>query len=390
MRRRVAILGVTGSIGKSTQAVIEELRRDRGWEIEVAAITAARDVEGLAQAAAALQPELAVIADPALGEAARAQIGGGVRIAVGPEGLIEAAESADWVISAIVGAAAMGPTLAAIRRGAMVALANKECLVCAGPLLRAEAAKAKATLLPVDSEHSAIFQVLDARQSVEKVTLTASGGPFRTWTLSQMAAATPAQACKHPTWAMGAKISVDSATLMNKGLELIEAAHLFDLSERQLDVLVHPQSIVHALVAYCDGSVLAQLAAPDMRTPIGLALAWPERCALATPRLDLAALSALTFEAPDLQRFPALKLAREALKAGGGAPIVLNAANETAVEAFLEGAIGFLDLAAIVEESLNAAQSGGMVFAPSSFDEVMVIDQWTRTFARSAAAKRAA
>jgi 1-deoxy-D-xylulose-5-phosphate reductoisomerase len=287
-------------------------------------------------------------------------------------------------MSAIVGAAAMRPTLAAIERGATVALANKESLVCAGALMKAAAARSGARLLPVDSEHNAVFQVLGDPARVERITLTASGGPFRTWTRQAMAAAGPAEACKHPNFSMGAKISVDSATLMNKGLELIEAACLFDMPSERLDVVVHPQQAVHALVSYCDGSVLAHLGQPDMRVPIAHALAWPDRIPVAVARLDLVALGQLTFEAPDLERFPALRLARRALTEGGASPAVLNAANETAVAAFLEGRIGFLDIARIVEgvtDSHRAGRLGEIANSPSSFDEVMAAD---------AAARRAA
>ena len=295
--------------------------------------------------------------------------------------------------AAITGAAALEPTRVAIERGATVALANKESLVCAGALLLAAAEKSGARLLPVDSEHNAIFQVLDRPERVEKLTLTASGGPFRGWTREQMAGASPEQACAHPRWSMGRKISVDSATLMNKGLELIEAACLFQTPEGAIEVLVHPESVIHSLVTYSDGSVLAQLGAPDMRIPISYALAWPDRAALATPRLDLAALGALTFERPDEVLFPALRLARDALRTGGVAPAALNAANESAVEAFLAGRIGFLDIAAVVEDVLqswDAAGHGAIANSPSSFDEVRAADEAARNAAREAAVRRGA
>jgi 1-deoxy-D-xylulose-5-phosphate reductoisomerase len=258
-------------------------------------------------------------------------------------------------MSGIVGAAGLPPTLAAVRRGATIGLANKETLVCAGELMTAEVDRWGATLLPVDSEHNAIFRVLDSTdpESVDRLILTASGGPFRTRSLAEMRAMTPAQAVAHPNWSMGAKISVDSATMMNKGLELIEAHHLFGFAEQRIDILVHPQSVVHSLVAYVDGSVLAQLGRPDMRTPIAYALAWPKRMKAPVERLDLAEVATLTFEAPDAERFPALRLAREALRQGGSAPAVLNAANEVAVAAFLEGRIGFLDIAETVERTLE-------------------------------------
>jgi 1-deoxy-D-xylulose-5-phosphate reductoisomerase len=294
-------------------------------------------------------------------------------------------------MSAIVGAAALAPTMTAIKRGATVALANKECLVCAGPLLLGAARASGATILPVDSEHNAMFQVLTHPGAVEKLILTATGGPFRMWSLEAMAAAGPSQAVAHPRWRMGAKISVDSATLMNKGLELIEAAYLFDVPEAQIDIVVHPEAIIHSLVSYVDGSVLAQLSEPDMRVPIGYALAWPDRAHLRTKRLDLAALRSLTFEPPDEQRFPALRLARAALSAGAAAPAVLNAANEMAVAAFLAHRIGFLDIAAIVEECLTAAEKEGIAAkAPSSFDDVAAVDDFARKLAEKAAHRRQA
>jgi 1-deoxy-D-xylulose-5-phosphate reductoisomerase len=283
--------------------------------------------------------------------------------------------------------------MAAIRRGALVAPANKECLVCAGPLVLAAAAESGATLLPVDSEHNAIFQVLTHPARVDRLTLTASGGPFRTWTKEAMASAGPQQACAHPNWSMGAKISVDSATLMNKGLELIEASYLFGMPEDRIEVLIHPQSIVHSLVHYCDGSVLAQLSAPDMRTPISYALAWPDRAAVATPRIDLAVLGALSFEAPDLERFPALRLARAALRAGPARAAALNAANEVAVGAFLEGRIRFLDICRIVEEAmvvLEGSDAGLIAKTPSSFADVAAVDQAARGAARRIAGSLAA
>jgi 1-deoxy-D-xylulose-5-phosphate reductoisomerase len=393
--RSVTILGATGSIGASTAAVIQEVRQTGEADIVVEAVTGARNIEALADQAAALRARFAVVAEPSLGaDLARACADRGLKIetAAGPEALIEAAQRpADWVMSAIVGAAALRPTLAAVRRGAAVALANKECLVCAGDLMLAEAAKSGARLLPVDSEHNAIFQCLQGQGRVETLTLTASGGPFRTWTRERMAAATPDQACAHPKWSMGRKISVDSATLMNKGLELIEAGRLFDLPESAIDVVVHPQSIVHSLVTFCDGSVLAQLSEPDMRVPIGYALAWPDRVALSTRRLDLARLGQLQFEQPDVARFPALALAREAFRMGGAAPAVLNAANEVAVDAFLSGQIGFLDIASVVAETLDRAGGLDLISkSPSSFDEVATIDAWARGEARACADRRRA
>lgn len=393
LRRRVSILGATGSIGASTVSVIEELQRNGDAEIEVEALTGGSNVQALATLAERLRPRFVAVADrDRLGELQEAVAGLGVRCGAGPSAIAEAAEHpADWVISAITGAAALEPTRRAIDRGAAVALANKECLVCAGPLLMASAERSGARLLPVDSEHNAIFQVLAHPDRVERLTLTASGGPFRQWSAERMAAATPDQACAHPNWAMGRKISVDSATLMNKGLELIEAAILFRTPEDRIEVLVHPQSIIHSLVTYCDGSVLAQMAAPDMRVPISYAMAWPDRAPVSAPRLDLASLGTLTFEAPDLDRFPALRLAREALRVGGLAPAALNAANESAVEEFLAGRVGFLDIAAIVEDVLQSWDGSGLgaiAKTPSSFDEVMDTDAAARRAALSAARRR--
>jgi 1-deoxy-D-xylulose-5-phosphate reductoisomerase len=395
--RSVTILGATGSIGASTAAVIAEARRTGEGAIEVEAVTGARNVEALADQAAALGARYAAIADPALHGAlgkACADRGLSIETGAGPEALVEAASRpADWVMSAIVGAAALTPTLTAIRRGAVVALANKECLVCAGELVTAEAARCGARLLPVDSEHNAIFQCLTGEnpRGVAGLTLTASGGPFRTWTPERMAKASADQACAHPKWSMGRKISVDSATLMNKGLELIEAGRLFGMPESAIDIVVHPQSIIHSLVTFADGSVLAQLSEPDMRVPIGHALAFPDRMRLSTKRLDLAAIGQFSFERPDAERFPALRLAREAFRMGGAAAAVLNAANEVAVESFLAGQIGFLDVAAVVEDVLDRARGLDLISkSPSSFDEVIDIDLWGRSEARACAARRMA
>ncbi len=392
--RSVSILGVTGSIGQSTIAVIEELRAN-GAEITVEAITAGGNLEALADACRRLKPRFAAVAEPAQLEAARTALAGlGVTVGAGPSALTEAgARPADWVMSAIVGAAGLEPTLAAVRRGAMVALANKECLVCAGPLMLEAARQSGAKLLPVDSEHNAIFQVLTHPERVEKLTLTASGGPFRTATLEVMARATPAEACKHPRWSMGRKISVDSATLMNKGLELIEASYLFGLAEDLIDVVVHPESVVHSFVHYVDGSVLAQLGTPDMRVPIAYALSWPDRSAVSTARLDLTAIAALHFEAPDPVRFPALGLCRAALRTGPLAAAALNAANEEAVAAFLAGRIRFLDMRRIVEDSLMQleAQDAALIAkSPSSFDEVAAVDGAARRAALRIAGNLAA
>lgn len=369
-RRSVTILGATGSIGRSTLDLIGH--DPQRYQVE--ALTAQQNVAALATLARQHRARLAVIGDPEHYPAlVDALAGSGIEVACGSAGLHEAAERpADWVMAAIVGAAGLGPTLAAVRRGAMVALATKESLVCAGGLLMAEVARSGSLLLPVDSEHNAIFQALKGEPAgcVERLILTASGGPFRTRPLAEMARVTPAEAIAHPNWSMGAKISVDSATMMNKGLELVEAHHLFALPEDQLDILVHPESIVHSLVAFRDGSCLAQLGQPDMRIPIAHTLGWPERLEAPTPRLDLAQIARLTFEAPDPVRFPALRLARQALRAGGGAPTVLNAANEVAVAAFLARRIGFLDIAAVVEDVLEQTAA-----PPSAcLDEVVALD----------------
>jgi len=359
--KRVTILGSTGSVGRNTVDLIGRAP-DR---FVVEAITGNRNVALLAEQARSLRARVAVVADPALyGELRDALAGSDVLAAAGSEAVAEAAaRPAEWVMAAIVGAAGLKPTLGAIRRGAVVALANKECLVCAGDLMVAEVRAHHGTLLPVDSEHSAIFQVFEFEraESVERVVLTASGGPFRTWSKARMAQATPEQAVAHPNWSMGAKISVDSATMMNKGLETIEAYHLFPIEKHQLDVVLHPQSVVHSMVAYADGSVLAQMGTPDMRTPIAFALAWPRRMAAPVERLDLVRVGSLTFETPDENLFPALRLARAALAAGGSAPAVLNAANEIAVAAFLDRAIGFLDIAAVVEDALAQVPARSLV-----------------------------
>ncbi|GLR78105.1 1-deoxy-D-xylulose-5-phosphate reductoisomerase [Azospirillum oryzae] len=352
--RSVTILGSTGSVGTQT---VDLVSRDPE-RFPVEALTANRNVALLAQQARQLNARLAVVADPAAYAELKSLLSGtGIEVAAGSEAVAAAAERpADWVMAAIVGAAGLEPTLAAVRRGAIVAFANKEVLVCAGALMMEEVKAHGATLLPVDSEHSAIYQVFDfdRTDSIARLILTASGGPFRTRDRAFMAAATREQAVAHPTWDMGAKISVDSATMMNKGLELIEAHFLFGIPEERIDVLVHPQSVIHSLVEYVDGSVLAQLGTPDMRTPIAYALGWPARIATPAERLDLVKAATLTFEAPDPQRFPALRLARAALQSGGGAPTILSAANEVAVQAFLDRRIGFLDIERIVEETLTA------------------------------------
>jgi 1-deoxy-D-xylulose-5-phosphate reductoisomerase len=382
--RRISILGSTGSVGRNT---IDLVRRDAA-SYEVEALTAHTNVALLAEQARALRPRMAVIAEEHLyGALKDALHGTNVEPAAGVAALVEAAgRPADWVMAAIVGAAGLRPTLAAIARGVTVALANKECLVSAGAVMLAEVKKSGATLLPVDSEHSAIFQVFDFdnAEAVERIILTASGGPFLDLERDAMARVTPAQAVAHPNWSMGAKISVDSATMMNKGLEVIEASYLFPVAEDRIEVLVHPQSVVHSLVAYSDGSVLAQLGMPDMRTPIAYALAWPRRKSSPATRLDLAAVGELTFRAPDPVRFPALRLAREALKTGGAAPTVLNAANEMAVQGFLAGEIGFLDMMDVVSDTVAM----GPVGAIASVEDVAAVDLEARRIARERVAAR--
>ena len=348
--RTVTILGSTGSVGQST---VDLIARDPA-RYRVEALVARSSVELLAEQARRLRARLAVVADPDRYNALKAALAGtSIEVAAGPEAVIKAAERpAEWVMAAVVGFAGLAPTLAAARRGAMVALANKEALVCAGRLLIDAIEQSGGVLLPVDSEHNAIFQVFDPDQhrAVDRLILTASGGPFRNWSLADMADVTPEQALAHPNWDMGDKISIDSATMMNKGLELIEAQLLFGLPEEQVEIVVHPQSVIHSMVAYRDGSVLAQLGTADMRIPISHALGWPARIDGPSAKLDFMSIPALTFERPDSGRFPSLRLAREALVTGGYAPIVLNAANEAAVAAFLARRIRFLDIARIVED----------------------------------------
>ena len=374
MTRKISILGATGSIGKSTLDLVER-NPDR---FEILAVTAGSNSKALADIALRTRARLAVIADETrLPDLQERLAGSGCRAEAGEAALVTASDEAELVIAAIVGCAGLRPVMAAVEAGKTVALANKEALVTAGALMTRAAQSSGATLLPVDSEHNAIFQCL-AGNSIDQVTriiLTASGGPFRTASADAIAAATPAQAVAHPNWSMGAKISVDSATLMNKGLELIEASYLFGLPSDRLDVLIHPQSVVHSLVEFVDGSVLAQLGAADMRIPIAYALAWPERIGTPAQRLDLASIARLDFEKPDLDRFPALKLARQALEAGGAAPTVLNAANEVAVAGFLAGRLRFADIPRIVEQALQRADAG----APQSIDDVVQIDQATRS-----------
>ena len=383
-RERVTILGATGSVGRSTLNVLAS--DPARWSIDT--VTAHRDVAGLADVARRCSAKLAVIADEGCHAAlVDALEGSGVGVASGREALIEAAtRPVKCVVAAIVGNAGLPPVWAAAGQGARIALANKEALVCAGELLRDRCRQSGATLLPVDSEHSAIWQCFDfARpERVGRVVLTASGGPFRGWTREQMATVTPSQAVAHPNWSMGAKISVDSATLMNKGLELIEAWHLFPVRTDQLATVVHPQSIVHSFVEYVDGSVLAQMGAPDMRTPIAVALAWPDRLALDVEAFDLVGAGSLTFEEPDEAAFPALTLARSALDRGGSLPVVLNAANEVAVAAFLDGRLRFLDIAAVVADAMAADADR----APTSLEEVEDLDARTRGAAAELVTRR--
>lgn len=380
-RRRISVLGATGSIGTSTLDLVG--RSPDAFEI--VALTAQSNVAKLAELAIAHRARFAVIGDAKhYGELKQRLAGSGVAVAAGADAVVAAAgEPADCVMAAIIGAAGLRPTLEAVRQGGRLALANKECLVSAGEFFMRAVADAGTELLPVDSEHSAVFQAVSAAEpgTIERIALTASGGPFRDWDLQRIAAATPAEALRHPNWSMGRKISIDSATMMNKGLELIEAFHLFPVTAEQLDVVVHPQSVVHCLVSFRDGSCLAQLSQPDMRTPIAVALAWPSRMAAPTERLDLAKLGALSFEAPDETRFPALRLARAALERGGAAPAILNAANEIAVAAFLEQRIGILDIARTVSECLERADSRGLVAPPQSLDDVLAIDAAARDLA---------
>jgi 1-deoxy-D-xylulose-5-phosphate reductoisomerase len=372
--RSVSVFGATGSIGAST---LDLIGRDTE-RYDVLALTANSDAESLAKLAMQHRAKVAVVADDAAYPALKqALVGSGIEAAAGASALVDVARmGADWTMAAIVGCAGLEPTLAAIECGKSVALANKESLVSAGGLMMAAVERSGATLLPVDSEHNAIFQCLAGGDlaDVRRILLTASGGPFRAMSMADMAQVTPVQAVKHPNWSMGAKISVDSASMMNKGLELIEAGHLFPIGLHKIEILVHPQSVVHSLVEYQDCSTLAQMGSPDMRIPIAHALAWPKRMATPCTPLDLAAIGRLDFEAPDEVRFPALRLARAAGEAGGAMPALLNAANEVAVAAFLAGKIGFLDISAIVERCLSG-YSGGK---PATIAEILEVDRVTR------------
>ncbi len=387
LTRTVTVLGSTGSIGVSTLDLFEK----SGAEVEILALTAGRNVAKLAEQALRWRPKLAVIQDETLLPGLRDRLAGSGVHAVGGDAAVEdaAAMGADWVMSAIVGAAGLAPTLAAARKGSVIALANKESLVCAGPALLEIARQAGGGVIPVDSEHSAIFQVLqpDCRDRVARLILTASGGPFRTWSLEQMRQATPEQAVAHPNWSMGAKISIDSATMMNKGLEMVEASYLFDTPAERIDVVVHPQSVIHSLVEYQDGSTLAQLGPPDMKAPIACAWAWPDRLPWPAERLDLPRVGQLTFEAPDPRRFPAVDIARSALQAGGLTPAAMNAANEVAVAAFLDRKIGFLDIAPLVSETLsrmNGLGDGMSGAGGDALENAMMIDASARRLAADA------
>jgi 1-deoxy-D-xylulose-5-phosphate reductoisomerase len=378
---RLTVLGASGSIGQSTLDLVGR----EPHKYEIVALTAQSSVKLLAEQAIRHKAQVAVIGDETkLAELREALAGSGVRAAAGRNALVDAAsEPADCVMAAIVGAAGLEPTFAAVAQGCRIALANKECLVSAGDVFTRAVAQHGAELLPVDSEHSAAFQALGTSHfdEVEKIVLTASGGPFRTWDREAIERATPEQALKHPNWSMGAKITIDSATMMNKGLELIEAFHLFPVGADKLDVLVHPQSIVHCLVSYRDGSVLAQLAAPDMRTPIALALSWPGRMTAPTARLDLAKIATLTFEPADNVRFPSIGLARAALRRGGTAPAVLNAANEIAVAAFLAKKIPFGAIPRLVEEIIDAAEQRQLIRIPNSLTDILETDAISRRLA---------
>jgi 1-deoxy-D-xylulose-5-phosphate reductoisomerase len=381
--RRITLLGATGSIGRSTLALIAEAPE----MYRVEAVTGYRRPEALAAIARACGARLAVIGDPHCYGVLKEHLdGSGIETAAGPEALEEAAlRPAEWVMAGIVGAAGLRPTLAAVRRGAMVALANKECLVCAGDFFMQRAAKAGACILPADSEHNALFQALSSgnREELVRVIITASGGPFRTWASADIEQATLAQALKHPNWSMGQKITIDSASMMNKGLEVIEASYLFALTPDEIDVLVHPQSIIHGMVEFSDRSVVAQLGAPDMRIPIAHCLGWPDRIVGPSARLDLAKIGQLTFEAPDFERFPGLRLAYDALRAGGGLTTVFNAANEVAVAAFMAGKIRFGAIARLVEATMNDWVSIGNLAPLNSADDAISVDHNARNKAAS-------
>jgi len=388
IRRKVSVLGSTGSVGCSTLDLMDQAERAGTGDFVVEVLTGGGNVDLLAAQARRWKPALVVIADPSKRDALRVALAGtGIQTAAGDAAIVEAAiRPVDWVMAAIVGAAGLRSTWAAAATGATLALANKESLVCCGPRLIERVRSSGGRLIPVDSEHSAIFQVFpaEAPERVARLILTASGGPFRRTSLADMARMTPEQAVAHPNWSMGAKISIDSATMANKGLEMIEAAYLFDMAADRIDVVVHPESVIHSMVEYVDGSTLAQMGPPDMKTPIACALAWPDRLAWPAPRLDLAALGRLTFEAPDEGRFPSLKLAREALMAGGDAPTVFNAANEVAAYAFLDRKLSFLNIAAVVAETLDRATVEAMTSgSEDACDAALAVDATARRIART-------
>jgi 1-deoxy-D-xylulose-5-phosphate reductoisomerase len=385
MTRTLSIFGATGSVGLSTLDLVRQHRE----AYRVVALTANGNAADLAKLAIEFDAEVAVVADEAAYPALKDALAGtNIHASAGQAALIDAAKlGADWTMAAIVGCAGLPPTMAAIEAGKTVALANKEALVSAGELMMAAVARSGATLLPVDSEHNAIFQCLASGHidQVRKITLTASGGPFRTYSIDQMRAVTPAQAVAHPNWDMGEKISIDSATMMNKGLELIEAHHLFPVGLDKIDILVHPQSVIHSMVEFVDRSTLAQLGSPDMRIPIASALAWPQRIETNCKPLDLAAIGSLSFEAPDVDRFPALRLAREAAHLGGAAPAILNAANEMAVAAFLSGQVRFLEIATVVEAVMDCYSAP----PPGDLEALFSIDAAARDYAAQQIGKRA-
>lgn len=393
-RRRVTVLGSTGSVGVNTLDLIDFANSRGEAAVEVEALTANSNIALLAAQARKFRPRFVAIGDVSKTNDLKSALAGlDIEIGGGASAIEEAgARDADWVMAAIVGAAGLKPTLNAAKRGAAVALANKECLVCAGDVVMEAVRQAGGVLLPVDSEHNAIFQVFDFERPhrISRLILTASGGPFRTWSRAEMANVTPAQAVAHPNWTMGAKISVDSATMMNKGLELIEASHIFPVAHGRIEILVHPQSVIHSMVEYVDGSVLAQLGTPDMRIPIASTFAWPDRTPTPSARLDFAAVKQLTFEAPDIVRFPSLRLAREAVERGGVYPAALNAANEAAVASFLAGGLKFLDIAAVTEHVLNEFGRRNGPAKLSSLEEAIAADEEARRIAERAIAAKAA
>ena len=391
LKRRITVLGSTGSVGENTLDLIRFANDNDDADLEVEALTANKNIELLVKQAKAFRPSYVAIGDPLLGDDLKSALSAegldDIEYAAGPEAIETAGDrDADWVMAAIVGAAGLKPTLNAAKRGAAVALANKECLVCAGDIVKRAVDDAGGVMLPVDSEHNAIFQVFDFERPhrVSRLILTASGGPFRTWSTEEMSVATPAQAVAHPNWSMGAKISVDSATMMNKGLELIEAAHLFPIDSSAIEILVHPQSVIHSMVEYVDGSVLAQLGTPDMRTPIASTLAWPDRIESPSPKIDFATANKLNFEAPDPERFPALRLAREAVEKRGIFPAMLNAANEVAVAAFLQNRLKFLDIAAVTEQVLNQAERLNAPSVLETLEEAVEADETARRLGEEA------